>query len=187
MNDDHELMRRCGNGDMAAMEAIVRRWESRVDAMCRRLVPIDADASDLKQETFVRVLLASDRYRAKGEFSTWLYRIVLNLVRDHTRRRKARPTDAIADLQLESNVGSPEFDCERMEARNLIDQAVRSLTTELKEVLVLRHYGEMTFIEISRLLSRPESTVKSQLAAALKQLQLECRKRGLDNGDQHEL
>ena len=102
---DHELMHRCGQGDAAAFEMLVRRWEGRIENVLRRLVTSPTDAEDLKQETFVRVLLASRRYKANGAFSTWLYRIALNLARDVARRQ--RPVSSVEEIDPVDRNGTP--------------------------------------------------------------------------------
>ncbi|MCG8651483.1 MAG: sigma-70 family RNA polymerase sigma factor [Pirellulales bacterium] len=184
MSDDHELMRRCGEGDMTALEILVRRWEDRVDAMCRRLVPCPSDSHDLKQDVFVRLLQASPRYDANGAFSTWLYRIVLNLARDKARRRRIRRTTPLPVCELVDRNGSPASDSQQSEMRTIVDQAVRDLPAELKEVVVLRHYGEMPFARIAQVLNQPASTIKSRMKTALKQLHADLRQRGIIDGDE---
>ena len=105
---DHELMQRCRQGDSAAFERLVRRWEKPVAGILARLVGSRAESEqsslgavpgsangrseieDLSQEVFVRVLAARDRYRNTFAFSTWLNRIVLNVARDAARRRRTR-------------------------------------------------------------------------------------------------
>lgn len=178
---DHELMNRCGQGDATAFEVLVRRWETRVERVLRRLVPSPADAEDLRQETFVRVLLASKRYKANGAFSTWLYRIALNLARDAARRR--RPVGPLGELEVEDTNGTPDAASEKQERRELIEQALGALPRELREVLVLRHYGELTFDRIGQVLDQPASTIKSRTKAALKKVHGELQQRGLTNGD----
>ena len=179
-DSDHELMHRCGQGDAAAFEALVRRWEGRVEKVLRRLASPN-DAEDLKQETFVRVLLASRRYRPQAAFSTWLYRIALNLARDKARRRG--PRVSLADCEPEASGDSPQATTERQEQRELVEGALAQLPDKLREVLVLRHYGELTFARIGDVLNESESTVKSRAKTALTRLYAELRQRGLTNGE----
>jgi RNA polymerase sigma-70 factor (ECF subfamily) len=178
---DHELMQRCGHGDAAAFEVLVRRWEGRVEQLLRRLVNTPSDAEDLKQETFVRVLLASRRYQANGAFSTWLYRIALNLARDMARKHKA--IGSLDELEPVDTNGTPESLSERNEQCELVEQALHALPGNLREVLVLRHYGDLTFARIGEVLKEPESTIKSRTKIALKRLYAELRQRGLTNGE----
>lgn len=91
---DHELMRRCRDGDMAAFEELVRRWEGPVARILARLGQPSSEAEDLAQEVFLRVLDARGRYRACGAFSTWLYRITLNVARSAVKADpyKQKPT-----------------------------------------------------------------------------------------------
>lgn len=178
---DHELMRLSAQGDAAAFETLVRRWESRLDRVLRRLTSNASDAEDLRQETFVRVLLASPRYSANGAFPTWLYRIAINLARDAARKRKntAMPDETVP---LSGDV-PPDVAIEQEERRELIESALRALPSSLREVLVLRHFGDLTFTRISEVLKEPESTIKSRARNALQSLQAELRHRGLTHGD----
>ena len=75
---------------MAAFEQLVRRWEGPTGRILTRLAVSGADVDDLCQEVFLRVLGARGRYRASGAFSTWLYRIALNVARSAARRRRWR-------------------------------------------------------------------------------------------------
>jgi len=158
-HSDHELMLRCGQGDAAAFDLLVRRWELPVGNVLRRLVRNTADADDLRQDTFVRVLLASRRYRPTGEFSAWLFRIVVNLARDAARRRKRRHELIDQELIVEGNA-SPATESARRETAALVEDALGALPHRLREVLVLRHYGDLSFARMSEVLGEPASTVK---------------------------
>lgn len=178
---DHELMNRCGQGDATAFEVLVRRWEGRIERVLQRLVSSPSDAEDLKQGTFVRVLLASKRYKANGAFSTWLYRIAINLARDAARRRK--PVAPLGEIDVPGNGHTPDLVSQQKERHELIEDALGSLPEELREVLVLRHYSDLTFARIGDVLNQPESTIKSRTRSALKKLYGELRQRGLTNGE----
>src|SRR5919201_1673570 len=91
---DAELVRRWQQGDAAAFEVLVRRWQQPVARFLARLVGRGGPAPDLCQEGFLRVYLAGPRYREAGTFSTWLYRIALNVARDAGGRRRARSSRA---------------------------------------------------------------------------------------------
>ncbi len=178
---DHELMSRCATGDMQALEALVRRWDARVTRVLRRLVGHQADVEDLRQEAFVRVLAGSGRYRATAQFSTWLYRIVVNLARDSARRR--RPSESLDNHQPHDRNGSPATEAERKELVQAVEAALQQIPSKFREILVLRHYGELTFAEIAGVLSQPESTTKSRAKAGLQRLHSELVRRGITNAE----
>jgi RNA polymerase sigma-70 factor (ECF subfamily) len=175
---DHELMRRCAQGDWSAFEALVRRWEGPVARVVSRLAR-DADVEDLTQEVFLRVLLARERYRADWAFSTWLYRIALNVARDARRRR---PWHLLGNHEPPDGRVTPIEMMTQQELVRSIDQAIGSLPGKLREALVLRLYGELTFPEIARLIGRPASTAKSRVCKALDRLRHELKRRGIEDG-----
>src|SRR5262245_41884856 len=84
---DAELMERWRRGDVGAFEALVRRWQQPMARVLARLAGPDR-AADLCQEVFLRLYQAGPRYQESGTFSTWLYRIALNVARDAHRRHR---------------------------------------------------------------------------------------------------
>jgi RNA polymerase sigma-70 factor (ECF subfamily) len=179
---DHELMSRCREGDVAAFEAIVHRWDGRVRSLLRRLVANAADVDDLRQETFVRVLRASSRYRENGAFSTLLFRIAINLARDAARRRRARPTPLDQHEPIDNGDG-PDVIPARNELHACLDAALIRLPPELRELLVVKHFCQLTFAEASHVLGEPASTLKSRMLVALRELRAELLRMGVTEGD----
>lgn len=178
---DNELVERYRRGDTAAMETLLSRWERLIRRLLLRLAPHSHDADDLRQEVFLRVVKAAENYRADWAFSTLLYRIVMNVARDAHRRerRRARTAEAVRSRPVVD--GAPlEQQAAAREAAELVAAALESLPGELREPLVLRHFGDMTFQQTAVVLGLPPSTVKSRVQAALRRLRVELRKRGLD-------
>lgn len=170
-----------------AFAELVRRWEGPVGRILLRLTDarperLNGDIEDLSQEVFLRVLTASRRYTEQASFATWLYAIALNVSRDAARRRRKwwklerqpRPT---ADIE------QPLQHTSRQELEQAIRTALAALPAKLREPLVLRHFGELTFEETARLLGQPVTTIKSRVQAALVQLRTELRQRGIDPQD----
>jgi RNA polymerase sigma-70 factor (ECF subfamily) len=179
---DHELLRKVGLGDAAAFESLVRRWEIPVGRVLRRLVPNECDVDDLRQEAFVRVLLGSRRYEPRCEFSTWLFQIVLNLARDAARRRK-RNLMSLEHCQPIGGNHDPRSEASRRELILVVESALQTLPEPLREILVLRHYAELSFERIADVLDAPASTIKSRGQLALEKLDAELRRRGVTNGE----
>ena len=171
---DAELMRRWQGGDTASFEEIVRRWQGRVGRLLARLAGPSV-APDLCQEVFLRLYRAGARYREEGAFTTWIYRMALNVARDAGRRR--RDCAALGNYEpLDDN--APHDALCRREAVELVTQALAQLPASLREVLVLRHYEGLSFEEIGRLTHVPASTLKSRFAVALDRLRVRLEELG---------
>jgi RNA polymerase sigma-70 factor, ECF subfamily len=163
--DDAELIRRWRDGDAGAFDALVRRWQQPAARFLARLVGPSGPVADLCQELFLRIYLWRDRYREEGTFSTWLYRIALNLARDHARKVARQPMPLPEEVVVHVPNERPSW--ERQELQEIIDDALAELPAPLREVLVLRHYEEMNFEDMGRLLGVPASTLKSRFTVAL--------------------
>lgn len=179
---DNELVDLYRRGDAAALEALLSRWDLPVRRLLVRLAGPRCDAEDLRQEVFLRVVRAASTYRPQWAFSTLLHRIVLNVARDAARRRQRRihTTNEFSGEPAAATPGdTPDDIAQRGEAAALVAEALAALPDDLREPLILRHYGELTFQQAAEVLSLPPSTVKSRVQAALVRLRGELRARGL--------
>lgn len=165
-----EVIRRWQRGDPAAFAGIVRDWEGPIGRFLYRLTRSVETARDLTQDVFTRVYQARHTYRDQGHFSTWLYRVALNIARDEARRQR-RVTEPYPDHELAG--GGPAADgwAEQREAVAKVVAALNELSPALQEVVVLRHYEGFSFEEMARLLGTPASTLKSRFGVALRQLE----------------
>lgn len=158
----------------AAFERLVRRWQQPVARFLFHLVGREDLVADLCQEVFLRVYEQRGRYRETGAFPAWLYRIALNVARDAGRRRRKEPLD-LAVVEPVTAEPSPEAACEQAERGRIVAQAVAELPEALRLVVVLRHYEDMSFEQIARLLGEPASTIKSRFTVALQRLRQRLR------------
>jgi RNA polymerase sigma-70 factor (ECF subfamily) len=173
---DTELIQRWQSGDAVAFEELVRRWQQPIARFLARQVGQPELVPDLCQEVFLRMYRAGPRYRHAGVFSSWLYRIALNVARDAGKRRRATlplpdPEPAAAGLSAHTR-------CERKETAAAVERALAELPPPLREVLVLRHYEGMNFEQMARLLGTPASTLKSRFAVALNRLRIRLEQQG---------
>jgi RNA polymerase sigma-70 factor (ECF subfamily) len=181
---DAELIARWRRGDAAAFAGLVRRWQQPVARFLTHLVGRTELAQDLCQEVFLRVYNARPQYCESGAFSTWLYRIALNVARDAGRRRRHEPAP-LGNGEVVGPAPSPAAVCEQRELAGLVARAVAELPEPLRLVLVLRHYEGLSFEQIARLTATPASTLKSRFAAALARLRDRLRPLGDDREDPH--
>ena len=166
---DGERMRRWAAGDRTAFEEIVRAWERPVGRFLIRLTRNPDLAGDLTQEVFLRVYLKGAKYTHGGTFKTWLYQIALNLARDAARKHARAPQLALLPDAHPAADGEPAFDA-RQQA-DVVNAALNELPDSLREVVVLRHYEDMSFEAMGRLLGVPATTLKSRFAVAMKRLE----------------
>jgi RNA polymerase sigma-70 factor (ECF subfamily) len=162
------------SGSPAAFEMLVSRWQQPVTRFLFHLVGSEELVSDLCQEVFLRVYENRSRYRESGTFAAWLYRIALNVARDFLRRRRHEPC-RLDDVEPPATGPSPEAACEQAERGRLIARTIAALPEPLRVTLVLRHYEEMSFEQIARMLGEPASTIKSRFSAALQRLRERLR------------
>jgi RNA polymerase sigma-70 factor, ECF subfamily len=173
---DADLIARWHRGEPGAFEDLVRRWQEPVSRFLVRWVGEVETARDLCQEVFLRVHQAAPRYRENGAFTSWIYRIALNVVRDAARRSRKAPEI----LTAENGTASPGADSvfETKELAGIVRTAIAALPEPLRLVLVLRHYEQLSFEEIARLTQTPASTLKSRFAVALQKLRIRLEQQG---------
>ena len=176
---DEDLVEKAVAGEHDAFAEIVRRWERKIFALCFGMLGREDEAKDAAQETFIAAYNNLSRFRGEAKVSSWLHRIAVNQCLTTKRRSKTR-AEEFFDHEDGSDerafVAAPQHSpgrkAEAQERTNVVRQAVRALPTELREVVVMKEFEEMTFQEISETLDVPLSTVKSRLYTALKQLRM---------------
>lgn len=174
LRSDEELMSNYREGEEEAFEILYRRYERPVFSFIYRIVMSAADAEDLCQETFFRVVRGKKKYQVTAKFKTWLFRIALNLCRDRLRRMKYRSHLSLnapvlaqdgEDVELQeviSNSSPDPIKCvETGEMKTLVQQAFASLPEEQCLVVILKEYNELKFREIADIMDCPIGTVKS--------------------------
>lgn len=176
ITDEQAMWRVQTQDDEQAFARIVRRWEEPIRRLCARMTGDAHRAEDLAQETFARVFAKRKDYQPSGKFSTWLWRIALNLCYDELRRLKRREESSLdedggeAIAALAAFVADEPAPSERVESQErgeLVRRALVRLPELYRTVLVLRHYEDLKFREIADVLDVPEGTVKSRMAEGL--------------------
>lgn len=176
---DEQLVELAVADNNEAFDEIVRRWERKIFALCFGMLGREDDAGDACQEAFIAAYRNIKNFRGEAKVSSWLHRIAVNQCLTIKRRQRSRAEDLLDDddgSEDRTFVASPRFSparaAEKGERLKLVRQAVGGLPTELRQVIVMKEFEEMTFQEISETLELPLSTVKSRLYTALKQLKL---------------
>jgi RNA polymerase sigma-70 factor (ECF subfamily) len=160
---------------MDAFESLVRTYQQRVYALCRRLTGAHQSADDLAQETFIKAYFALARFDAQWPLYPWLRRIALNTGLNYLKARKReRPleegTIGARRMPTSPPADRPDERLERAELEARFNRAVDSLPSDQKSVFVLRFHESMSYEEISRTLDLPIGTVMSRLNRARQKL-----------------
>ena len=177
------MVQRALSGDPEAFGEIVRCWERRIFALAFGMLGREEDARDATQETFLAAFRNLRGFRGEAKVSSWLHRIAVNQCITRQRRAKVRNETALED-ESESNAAvfalpaeiSPARLAERSERSGAVRRALLALPVELRQVVVMKEFEDLTFQQIADVLEIPLSTVKSRLYTALRQLQMRLEK-----------
>jgi RNA polymerase sigma-70 factor (ECF subfamily) len=179
---DEQIVERALSGDREAFGEIVRRWERRIFALAFGILGREEDARDATQETFVAAFRNLKGFRGDAKVSSWLHRIAVNQCITRQRRARVRGEMSLEGAQEDGaqfeaeTVENPAESVEGRERTEAVRRAVNALPPELRSVVVMKEFEDLTFQEIADALGVPLSTVKSRLYTALKQLRLRLEK-----------
>ena len=176
-----ELAARCLAGDAQAWEQLARSQHRRIYGICYRFTGSPSDAEDLTQEAFLKMFRNLSSFDpAKGGFTTWLTTLTRNLLVDNYRRTRLErasdsldegyggeddgPTGETKAERLADGGKSQEQHVSGLELRAQIQQALKQVSPELREAVILRDLEDMDYKEIAEVLSIPQGTVKSRIS-----------------------
>jgi len=186
---DEELVARATAGDLESFNQLVSRWERPIYALAYRTLGREEDARDVVQEAFLRAYRGLKGFKGQAKFSSWLYRITLNLCRDWIRRERRQPVAQApegVDLIELAGESSPSESIEDLVARQEISAAVARIMAELPEeqrtAILLKEYHGLTFQEIADMQDCPLSTVKTRLYQGLSVLRRQLERSGVSGG-----
>jgi|SRR5579884_43995 len=185
LDSDEALMLRLKEGDLAAFDLLVERYQQQAYGIAYQMVGHHEDAKDLSQETFIRIYEGASSFRGESRFYTWFYRILVNLCLDHLRRRSFRNRffdffsrnteeeegpDPIQGLQEERDFGNPERGLADKQFRAALGKALAALSPQQRAVFLLRNNHDLSMQEIAEILRTSEGTVKTHLFRAIRTL-----------------
>lgn len=168
---DEDLVAAVLEGDRERFGDLIERYQGRLVNYLFRLLRNADDAHDLAQEVLVKVYQVLDRYDSQYKFSTWLFRVAQNAAIDQIRRRRLK----VVSLRQEDDEGEgrdwdlpapergPYGELRNQERGAAIQEAIESLPWEYRELILLRHFGELPYEEIAQLKGMPLGTVKNKL------------------------
>ncbi len=181
---DHELINRIRDGDMDAFETLMMRYAGKAFQIAYGILGHRDDAEEVAQDAFVRIYRALSKFRGDSEFSTWMYRIVVNQARNKYRWNRRRGTHmqlSINDNPKEDETGvypyelpdgdkTPDKELIYQEWQTEIAREMKNLPDVNREALILRNVKNMSYEQIAEVLDCKVGTVKSRIARAREEL-----------------
>jgi RNA polymerase sigma-70 factor (ECF subfamily) len=177
--DEEAMWRVKAYDDHHEFDRLLKRWQEPIRRLCTRMVGDPHRGEDLKQETFLRLFDKRKSYEPKSRFSTFLWRIALNLCYDELRKQKRR-REFLSPNNSEScgepvdepvsECAGPDVRAAELEEGELVRRAVMQLPEIYRAVIILRHYEDLKLARIAEVLEIPEGTVNSRMAEALVRL-----------------
>lgn len=173
---DKNLIEKTKNGDNSAFEELVKKYEQKIYNLALRLTSNPEEAGDILQETFLKAYRSLNSFKGEANFSTWLYRIAMNIALMRKRKEKGKIFESL-DRILPTTEGelhkeipdwstNPEAEIENKEVRNILTNALASLPDDYRAVLVLRDIQNLSNKEVSEILKLSIPAVKSRLHRA---------------------
>jgi len=167
--EDHEVIEQVKQGSAEHFEILVRRYEGRLFALAWRMLHNRADCEDVVQEAFVKAYRSLGKFRGEARFSTWLYRIALNLILNRLRRgSRLRETDL--DLERMESPATPAGAERRNLLRAAVARAIDELPPRQRAVFHMRYEEERPHAEIAEILGLSEGAVKASYHHAVAKL-----------------
>lgn len=171
MSADREAMQRVQRGDEAALGELMHTWEQPVKRLLARIVLNARDAEELAQETFVRVWTQREKFHADAEFRPWLFSIAVNLARNRLRWWRRRPSISLHEWSETREMEEERSErgaaaLEQAERAAAVRAAIAALPVELREVVVLSEYEQLSHAEIASALGTTAKAVESRLYRA---------------------
>ena len=172
--DDTRLVAAAQQGDRDAFGILVERHQDRIFNSLLRVLGSRDDALDVVQDAMVQAFVKLDSFRGDAKFSTWLYRIAMNLALSY--RRRHRPSASVEELKQRvgeepvSELPSPDKNLMDQERAATVQQALAALEVQHCQILVLREMENCSYADIAQILELPVGTVRSRLFRARMQL-----------------
>ena len=173
---EKNLVELSAGGDIDAFETLIKTHQKKVYNIALRMTKNPDDAQELAQDAFVRAFVAIKKFRGDASFSTWLYRITMNVCTDFLRKRNRAVVISMEQgavgseyenpIQLPVEGPGPDELTEKRQLKQLVRGAMDSLSPEHRQVLVLRELMDLSYKDISKTLNISEGTVKSRINRA---------------------
>jgi RNA polymerase sigma factor (sigma-70 family) len=157
-------------GDDRALNRLMEHWQTPLRSFLYRHTQNETVATDLAQETFVRIYQHRARFRSGAKFSTWMFQIALNLARDHARYQRRHPIEALAAAPEPTTTDHPASQLRDAETAAAVRTAIAGLPEDLREAVLLSEYQGLSHAEIGVAVGATPKAVETRLYRARQQL-----------------
>ena len=177
--DDLKIIESCLLGNTQMFSQLIDSYKNMVYDLAYRMSNNSQEAEDISQEAFLRAYQSLARFNPSYKFSTWLYQITLNIIRDRFKKKELNHVSLDTPVETDDSefyhqpadfTNNPEQIIDQQEKTQAIQKAILSLSLKYREVIVLRHLQDLSYIEIGNILKLPPGTVKVRLYRAREQL-----------------
>ena len=177
--DDLKIIESCLLGNTQMFSRLIDNYKSMIYNLAYRMSNNPQEAEDISQEAFMHTFQSLAHFNPSYKFSTWLYQITLNIIRDKYKKKEIDYVSLDTPVETDDSEfyhqpadlkNNPEQIVSQKENLRAIQQAIYSLPLKFREVIVLRHLQDLSYIEISSILKLPQGTVKVRLYRAREQL-----------------
>ncbi len=185
MDTDKILVKQILNGKTELFTELVNRYYSKITSFIMKMNVNGEDAKDLAQDVFIKVYNNLYKYDDRWQFSTWIFKIAINTLRD-SKKRKQIKSEELDDYSLESKTFLPEEQLENLYQKELLRKMLKSLDEDVKAMIILRFYNELSFKEIGEIFRKSPDSIKMKVLRARKKL---CKTYGniLEGGEYYEM
>lgn len=174
--NEAELIARSLDGDPAAYGELVLMHQRVLYNVALRMTGNREDAQDVTQIAFIKAYRNLASFDRRRKFFSWIYRILWNETLNLIQRR---PRHEPLDEEMPGGPSTPDRESEEREERVLIDEAIQELPADYRQVIVLRHFAQLSYQEMGRVIELPEKTVKSRLFTARRLLASILERKGV--------
>jgi len=184
--DDLKIIESCLLGNTQIFSRLIDSYKNMVYNLAYRMSNNPHEAEDISQEAFLRAFQSLAHFNPSYKFSTWLYQITLNIIRDRFKKKELNYVSLDTPVETDDSelypqpadfTNNPEQIIDQQEKTQAIQQAILSLPLKYREVIVLRHLQDLSYIEIANILKLPTGTVKVRLYRARELLRKNLKSR----------
>src|SRR5215510_5796623 len=172
---DSQIIERTLSGEPEAFNELVYRWERHIYGLTLRMLGRDEEAKDATQETFISAYRNLSKFRGEAKFSSWIYRIALNICNTRLRGRtknllSIEEQQETVGLEVAADSQDLAEGIQREQVARHVRRALQGLPAEMRQVIVMKEYEGLKFSEIADILGIPISTVKTRMYTGLAEL-----------------